>query len=97
MDGGGGNLQHISGGGSQCFHRAGVVAVLKGLQQVVAGAVAVVGNAQKIVGGNAVVLAALDNKIQTALSDAFFVMGQQCLGYAQVGRRLFLADAPLFS
>ena len=50
---------------------------------------------QQVVGGHAVVIGALDHKVQPALPNAFFVMGQQCLADPQIAGGFFLADTPL--
>ena len=51
--------------------------------------------AQQVVAGDAVIVGHPDDKVQAALPDALFVVGQQCLGDVQVLGGLLLGDAAL--
>ena len=53
--------------------------------------------AQQIVAGDAVVIGHLHHKLQPALADALFIMGQKGLGDPQILGGLFLGDAPLLA
>ena len=55
------------------------------------------GTAQQIIAGNAVIIGGSHHEIQSALTDALFVVGQERLGNMQVRSGLFLADAALFT
>ena len=61
------------------------------------GAVAVGRTAQQVVAGNLIVVGGPHQKVQAAFSNAFFIVGEQRLGNAQIGRRLLLTKASFFS
>ncbi len=54
-------------------------------------------SAEQIVTGYIVIVRDLDQKVQTALTDALFVVGKQCLRNAEIRCRLLLADLPFLA
>ena len=52
---------------------------------------------QQIVAGNIIIICHPHHKVQAALADAFFVVGQQCLRDPQILCRLLLGDAALLA
>ncbi len=54
------------------------------------------GVAEEVIAADVVVVRRLHEELEPRLPDAVLVVGQQCLGDAEVRRRLLLADALLF-
>jgi len=100
-------VQHIQAVGDQLFVHGGqnaamvdVVLHLIGVGQVIGvqhHAVALSRAAQQVIAGHIIVIRYPDNKVQTALADALFVVGEQCLGHPKVLRGLLLGDAALLA
>ena len=77
-----------------------VVLHLIGVGQVIGvqhHAVALSRAAQQVIAGHIIVIRYPDNKVQTALADALFVVGEQCLGHPKILRGLLLGDAALLA
>jgi len=100
-------IQHVQAVGDQLFVHGGqnaamvdVVLHLIGVGQVIGvqhHAVALSRAAQQVIAGHIIVIRYPDNKVQTALADALFVVGEQCLGHPKVFGGLLLGDAALLA
>ena len=100
-------VQHVQAVGDQLFVHGGqhaavvdVVLHLVGVGQVLGRehhTVALGAAAQQIVAGNIIIVGHAHHKVQPALADAFFVVGQQGLRNTQIFRRLLLGDAALLA
>ena len=100
-------IQHVQAVGDEFFVHGGqnaavvdVVLHLFGVGQILGRehhAVALGAAAQQVVAGNIIIICHPHHKVQAALADAFFVVGQQRLRDPQILCRLLLGNAALLA